>query len=224
MSCAPMHWGQNKLVSCQLGLTVSCRCPWKPAACPTRSTRWHPTCRHPIWRLRWLDASSDLTNPTPMSWLSVFNFKTRETQPEQKSIQNLAIFSKFQLLFHLNPSIFGIINTGSGRTSDFHHDLLEISPDPMGSHRILDGFGKISLRFGRFWLFSVSLETDNLVIVTGQLCVGKLPTQSSRSSCCKFIYSLKFSLSSSTFTISSCSFILIIFFNISSWHSSLLDL
>ena len=54
------------------------------------------TCRHPIRRLRRLDADSDLTNLTLASQLSVFNLKTRETRPESKSIKKLAIF--FQIL------------------------------------------------------------------------------------------------------------------------------
>ena len=67
------------------------------------------------------------------------------------------------------------------------HDLAEISLDLTRSHRILDGFGKISLDLGRFRWLSISPETDShlpttrideLVTITGRLRVGKPLTQS----------------------------------------------
>ena len=69
-----------------------------------------------------------------------------------------------------------------------HHDLVEISSDPMRSHRILDGSGnlagsdEISLRFAGHWRISGSPETNDLhpttqtnepITVMGQLRVEK---------------------------------------------------
>ena len=116
------------------------------------------------------------------------------------------IFSRFQPLFHLNPMIFGTINTGSSRTSAFSSwygrnlagsdgissDLgwilpnpskrSEISPNPVRSRQIwwdLAAFRRIPVRL-------VSPETDHhssvtwtdeFVTVTGQLWVKKPPSR-----------------------------------------------
>ena len=114
----------------------------------------------------------------PTSRLSVFQFKTHETQPELKSIQYQAIFSrfwplfsrfrplfskfrplfsKFRPLFHLNPSISSTINTRSSRTSDFSSRFGRnlavsdgISPDLGWIWKDLAKFGEISPRFKGF--------------------------------------------------------------------------
>ena len=51
------------------------------------------------------------------------------------------LFSRFRPLFHLNPLIFGIINTESSRTSDFSLRFA----------RNLTGFNEISSDLGWIW-------------------------------------------------------------------------
>ena len=63
-------------------------------------------------------------------------------------------FPNFGYFFHLNPSIFGIINTGFGRTSDFSSRFARnlarsdgISPDLGWIWQDLAGSSEISSRF-----------------------------------------------------------------------------
>ena len=149
------------------------------------------------------DSGSQMRFPTlltqhPAGRLLVFQFKTRETRPELKSIQYPTIFldlghffsrfrpifSRFQSFFHLNPSISGTINTGSGQTSDFSSwfgkNLTrsdEISSDLGWIWQDLVAFWRIPVR-------SISPETnhhspatrtDESVNVTGRLRVGQKP-------------------------------------------------
>ena len=69
--------------------------------------------------------------------------------------QILATFFQISaIFFHLNPSIFGIINTGFGRTSDFSSQFARnlarsdgISPDLGWIWQDLAGSSEISSRF-----------------------------------------------------------------------------
>ena len=141
---------------------------------------------------------STLLTQHPAGRLLVFQFKTCETRPELKSIQYPTIFldlghffsrfwpifSRFQSLFHLNPSISGTINTGSGQTSDFSSWF---GKNLIGSDEISSDLGWIWQDLVAFWRIpvrSVSPETnhhspatrtDESVNVTGRLRVGQKP-------------------------------------------------
>ena len=149
------------------------------------------------------DSGSQMRFPTLLTQhlagrLLVFQFKTRETRPELKSIQYPAIFldpghffsrvrpifSRFQSLFHLNLSISGTINTGSSQTSDFSSWF---GKNLTGSDEISSDLGWIWQDLVAFWRIpvrSVSPETnhhspatrtDESVNVTGWLRVGQKP-------------------------------------------------
>ena len=75
----------------------------------------NPPNRHPIRRLRRSDASFDLTNSIPAGRLSVFNFKTRETDLNQSPL-------KIRPFFQIPTNFFfQILATFSLKSVDFWH-------------------------------------------------------------------------------------------------------
>ena len=103
---------------------------------------------------RFDDSGGRTRVPTSLTWPQWVGCRfliSKPVKPTRTEVHSKSShFSRFRPIFHLNLSIFGTINPGSGQTSDFSSWFAKILPDPTGSHRILDGSSKISPDLVRF--------------------------------------------------------------------------